>query len=279
MTFIPIILFVYIIITICLTYMVHKMPRKPVYHKPEWGKVADTTIAAVDGGFLEVWRIEPDGPSRGIVVLAHGWSRNRDRMIERAQMFGKWGYTTVIHSARDHGGSSPCKLMNGIRFGEDIEVVLKWVGEPVILYGHSAGAAGAMIAVSRYPKLVKLLFLEGCYAEIKPALLKLYKSFNKYFGTIFGPGIVFWMEKVLYRNQLKLLSPKSLAPGVNIPVMLIHGEKDMTFPVSFAQDLADSFPGDRVKVWVAEGAGHSNASFQRGYRTEIKQFLESYYPS
>jgi pimeloyl-ACP methyl ester carboxylesterase len=276
MTTIPIFLFAYIIITICLTYAVHKMPRKPVCHKPGWGKLVDTKIAAVDGGFLEVWRIDPDGPSKGIVVLAHGWSRNRDRMINRAQMFGKWGYSTVVHSARDHGGSSPCRWMNGIRFGEDIETILQWIGEPVILYGHSAGAAGAMIAASRYPHLVELLFLEGCYAEIKPALLNLYKSFNKYFGTIFGPGIVFWMVNVLYRNQLKLLSPKSLAPGINIPVMLIHGEKDMTFPVSFARDLANSFPGDRVKVWIAGGAGHSNASLKRGYRNEIKQFLNSH---
>lgn len=279
MTFITTVLFGYIISSICFTYMVHRKPRKPVTDKPAWGKVTDTRILAVDGGFLEVWRIEPDGPSKGIVVLAHGWSRNRDRMTNRAQMFGKWGYTTVIHSARDHGGSSPCRLMNGIRFGEDIETVLKWIGEPVILYGHSAGAAGAMIAVSRHPKRVKLLYLEGCYAETKPALLNLYTSFNKYFGMIFGPGIVFWMDKVLYRNQLEPLSPKSLAPGVNIPVMLIHGEKDMTFPVSFAQDLADSFPSSNAKVWVAGGAGHSDSSFQQGYRNKIKQFLESYCPS
>ncbi len=279
MALIPIILFAYIISSIGFTYLVHRKPRKPVYHKPAWGKVTDTRIPAIDGGFLEVWRIEPDGPSKGIVVLAHGWSRNRDRMVSRAQMFGEWGYTTVIHSARDHGGSSPYRLMNSMRFGEDVEAVLKWVGEPVILYGHSAGAAGAMIAVSRHPKLVKLLYLEGCYADIKPALLNLYKSFNKHFGLIFGPGIIFWMDKVLYRHQLEPLSPKSLAPGVNIPVMLIHGEKDLTFPVSFAQDLAQSFPANNAKVWVAQGAGHSDSSFHQRYPHEIKQFLELCCPS
>lgn len=279
MALIPIILFVYIISSIGFTYLVHRKPRKPVRHKPGWGKVTDTRIPAVDGGFLEVWRIEPDGPSKGIVVLAHGWSRNRDRMVNRAQMFGEWGYTTVIHSARDHGGSSPYRLMNSMRFGEDIEAVLKWVGEPVILYGHSAGAAGAMIAVSRHLDQVKLLYLEGCYAAIKPALLNLYKSFNKYFGTIFGLGIIFWMDNVLYRHQLEPLSPKSLAPNVTIPVMLIHGEKDLTFPLSFAQDLAQSFPGDRAWVWVAQGAGHSDSSLHQGYPDEIKRFLESNCPS
>ncbi|MDM8535898.1 alpha/beta hydrolase [Desulfobacterales bacterium HSG17] len=275
MTFIPIILFTYVLVSICLTYMVHRKPRRPVNQKPDWGRVTDTKIPAAGNGCLEVWRIEPDMPSKGIVVLAHGWSRNRDRMINRAKMFGQWGYTTIIHSARDHGNSSKCKLMNGIRFGEDIEAVLTWINEPVILYGHSAGAAGAMIAASRHPNLVKLMYLEGSYADTKPALLSLYKSFNKYFGLIFGPGIVFWMDKVLYREKLESLSPKSLAPNVKVPVLLIHGEKDMTFPVKFAQSLAQSFPNKQTELWIARGAGHSDSSFQAGYKKEIRRFLKA----
>ena len=273
MTLVPIIIFLYVLVSICLTYMVHRKPRRPVNQKPNWGRVIDTRIPTADNGFLEVWRIEPDMPSKGIVVLAHGWSRNRDRMVNRAKMFGRWGYTTIIHSARDHGNSSKCRLMNGIRFGEDIEAVLKWINEPVILYGHSAGAAGAVIAASRHLHLVKLMYLEGSYAETKTALLSLYKSFNKYFGLIFGPGIVFWMDKFLYRNKLGPLSPKTLAPNINVPVLLIHGEKDMTFPVKFAQTLAQSFPNNRVRLWIAKGAGHSDSSFKTGYKSEIRKFL------
>lgn len=277
MTLIPVIIFIYIAVSIWLTYLVHRKPRRPVNHKPDWGKIIDTTIPAVDNGFLEVWRIEPDRPSKGIVVLAHGWSRNRDRMVNRAKMFGQWGYTTIIHSARDHGNSSKCRLMNGIRFGEDIEAVLNWINEPVILYGHSAGAAGAVIAASRRPGLVKLMYLEGSYAEVKPALINLYKSFNRYFGLIFGPGIVFWMDKFLYRNKLEPLSPKALAPEIDVPVLLIHGEKDMTFPVEFAQNLAVSFPNNRTQVWVAKGAGHSDSSTKPGYKDEIRKFLNANY--
>ena len=136
-------------LSILFTYLVHARPRRPVEESPDWGTVIDTAIPAADGGFLEVWRIEPEGPSEGIVVLAHGWGRNRDRMVSRARMFGAWGYTTVIHSARDHGGSSRCRMMNAFKFGEDIGAVLNWVGEPVLLYGHSAGSAGAMIAAAK----------------------------------------------------------------------------------------------------------------------------------
>ncbi len=267
---------VYGVLSILFTYLVHAQPRRPVKESPDWGSVTDVAIPAVDGGFLEVWRIEPDGPSKGIVVLAHGWSRNRDRMVNRARMFGAWGYTTVIHSARDHGGSSRRRMMNAFRFGEDIETVLKWVGEPVLLYGHSAGSAGAMIAAAKMPHRIRLLFLEGSYADAKPALLSLYRSFNRFFGKVFGPAIIFWMEKALYGKELEETSPAALARNLDVPVLLIHGELDPTFPVSYAEKLARSFPEGRAQLWVAKGAGHSDASAQAGYEETVRGFLEAH---
>ena len=157
----------YLLITLYFTYLVHQMPRNPVEDRPDWGNVMDTRIPAADGGSLEVWRVDPRGESRGIVLLAHGWSRNRDRMVGRARLFGQMGFTTIMYSARDHGGSSPHRFMNAPRFAEDMETVLNWVNEPVLLYGHSIGAAAAVITASRIPERIKMLFLEGCYAKTR----------------------------------------------------------------------------------------------------------------
>jgi hypothetical protein len=96
----------YLLLSLIFTYVVQQLPRKPVTDPPDWGRIIDAKIPAIEGGVLEVWRIEPQSPSRGLVVLAHGWSRNRDRMVSRARIFARWGFTTVLHSARDHGGSS-----------------------------------------------------------------------------------------------------------------------------------------------------------------------------
>ena len=117
------ILLLYVLFTLFLTYLVQQIPRNPVEDKPDWGQTIDTKIPLVDGGFLEVWRIEPDMPSRGTIVFAHGWGRNRDRMVSRARYFGQWGFTAVIHSARDHGHSSPRRFMNAAKFAEDVEAV------------------------------------------------------------------------------------------------------------------------------------------------------------
>jgi pimeloyl-ACP methyl ester carboxylesterase len=265
----------YLLLTLLLTYLVQQWPRNPVKDPPDWGRLTDTRIPLDDGGFLEVWRIEPAGASRGTVVFAHGWGRNRDRMVSRARYFGQWGFTTVLHSARDHGRSSPRRFMNAMRFAEDIEAVLAWLGEPVILYGHSAGAAGAIIAASRHPEKIQLLFLEACYARTKEAMLSLYRRFNPLFGRLFGPMIVFWME-LFYHHRLDTISPARLAPSLTMPVMQIHGEKDRKFPLAFARTLKDSFSNGQVELFIARDAGHSDASKKPGYQTAVQSFISRY---
>lgn len=263
----------YLLFTLICTYFVQQLPRRPVTEPPDWGRVIDTRIPAIDGGFLEVWRIEPTGASRGLVVMAHGWGRNRDRMVSRARFFGRLGFTTILHSARDHGRSSRRRFMNAVKFAEDIEAVLKWLGQPVILYGHSAGSAGAIIAASRNPGSIRLLFLEASYAYTREALLSLYRWVNPFFGICFGPMILFWMN-LFYGNKLDSVSPARLAPGINTPVMLIHGEKDRRFPLAFALELKRNFAPGQAELYVAEGAGHSDSSRTAGYSEAVQSFLD-----
>jgi pimeloyl-ACP methyl ester carboxylesterase len=270
------ILLLYVLFTLFLTYLVQQIPRKPVEDRPDWGKTLDIKIPSSDGGFLEVWRIEPERPSRGTVVLVHGWGRNRDRMVSRARYFGQWGFTAVIHSARDHGQSSPRRFMNAMKFAEDIEAVLTWIKEPVILYGHSAGAAAAVIAAGRNADKIKLLFLEACYADTKEALLSLYRWFNPFIGLLFGLMIIFWMN-VFYRNQLDTVSPARLAPLLKMPVMIIHGENDRRFPLEFALKLKNSFAPGQAELYVAGDAGHSDSSKTAGYEKALKVFLDRYW--
>jgi pimeloyl-ACP methyl ester carboxylesterase len=268
----------YLLFTLFLTYLVFQIPREPVEEPPDWGRVLDTRISAVDGGSLEVWKVEPEGPSRGIVVLAHGWSRNRDRMVPRARIFGEMGFTTVMHSARDHGGSTGHRFMSAIRFSEDIAAVLDWLEEPVLLYGHSAGAAGAIIAASRHPDRIQALFLEACYARTKKALRSLYRSYNLIFGLFFAPMVVLWMD-IFYGFRMDRLSPARLARDLDLPVMIIHGEKDQSFPVAYARTLRDSFPLNRAELFIAPGADHSSSSLTPQYQEILRRFVDRHVPS
>lgn len=267
---------IYLFLSIVFAYAVNQYPRNPVKNPPDWGRITDLMLPALDGGSIEVWRVDPNGKPKGIIVFAHGWGRNRDRMVERARIFSQWGFSTVMHSARDHGNSSPKRMMNAVRFSEDIETVINWVGEPVLLYGHSAGSAGAIIAAASHPETVRLLFLEASYDRSEKALLSLYRWANKAFGYLFGPMILFWLN-IYYKGRLDHYSPARIAPDINMPVMLIHGEKDRRFPLEFAMELKNSFRHDAVSMYVAKGAGHSDSSRTPGYEPAVKAFIDRYY--
>jgi pimeloyl-ACP methyl ester carboxylesterase len=164
------------------------------------------------------------------------------------------------------------------RFAEDIEAVLRWVKEPVLLYGHSIGAAAAVIVASRNPGRVKLLFLEACYARTREALLSLYRSYNRVFGFFFAPMVVLWME-IFWKWRLEKVSPVRLAAAIDCPVLIIHGEKDQNFPLHHAWRLRDSFPSGRAQVFVAAGADHSSSSLDPDYPRTIEEFTNRHLSS
>lgn len=268
----------YLLLSLVMTGVVQAYPRRPVVNPPDWGVSSDGFVAAVDGGRLETWSVLPLGPCCGTVVFMHGWGRNRDRMVNRARLFAGWGYRTILFSARGHGGSSRCLFMNALKFAEDIEAVLDWVGEPVILYGHSAGAGGAAIAASRNGDRVRILILEAGYDDTRQALLSLYRWVHPVFGFLFGPMILFWLD-VFYANGLSRTSPGRLAGSITAPVLLIHGGADRRFPVAFARTLQARFVPGQADLYVAPGAGHSESSQTPGYGDAVERFLRKHDPN
>ena len=130
-----------------------------------------------------------------------------------------------------------------------------------------------MIAAVRNPGKIKLLFLEAVFADTREALMHLYIWASPFFGRAFGPMILFWMN-LFYRGRLRRMTPCRLAGELEMPVMLIHGEKDRRFPVRFAHRLQECFSRVPAILYVAPGAHHSTSSTTPGYAPAVRRFLE-----
>jgi pimeloyl-ACP methyl ester carboxylesterase len=267
----------YLFICLGLALFLHRFPRKPVSEKPDWGTVEDTIVDtrsdARDGGLLEVWRVWPDDEVRGMALMAHGWSRNRDKMTPRARNLGRMGFVTVLPSFRDHGHSSKYAFAGVKSFADDIGILLRWLGQPVVLYGHSAGAGAAILAASKNPSLVRLLILEGCYAHTRRALWRLYGSMNRVFGLLFGPGLLLWAE-IFSGFRLGDYSPVRLAPKTDIPVLIIHGQMDEKFPVRWARQLEKAFPLGRARVYIGNNSTHTQTGETIQCQEAVRDFVE-----
>jgi hypothetical protein len=85
----------YGLVTLLLSYVVQQLPRNPVSDRPDWGQVMDARITVSDGGYLEVWRIEPDAASIGIIVLKSG-ALNRMRLLSVSSFLPTDGGVTGI---------------------------------------------------------------------------------------------------------------------------------------------------------------------------------------
>jgi dipeptidyl aminopeptidase/acylaminoacyl peptidase len=120
---------------------------------------------------------------------------------------------------------------------------------------------------------VKLLFLESCYAKTKEALYSLYRNYNWLFGVFFAPMIICWME-IFYKRGLDRVSPVNLAPRIDIPVLIIHGDRDENFPLHHALRLRDSFPNRNAELFVAQGEDHSTPSHNPAYPDAVRAFVE-----
>ncbi|MBL0713839.1 MAG: hypothetical protein JJV98_09065 [Desulfosarcina sp.] len=44
----------YLLLTLILTYLVQQYPRRPVVDSPNWGKIEDVRVRAIDGSNLEI---------------------------------------------------------------------------------------------------------------------------------------------------------------------------------------------------------------------------------
>ena len=68
----------------------------------------------------------------------------------------------------------------------------------------------------------------------------------------------------------------SKAPGIHLPVFIVHGTRDSVVPVDMGKKLGTLFP--RVSVRILEGKHHNNVLDTRDIREELFQFARGEAP-
>ncbi|MFX0170743.1 MAG: alpha/beta hydrolase [Candidatus Hodarchaeota archaeon] len=278
-----IILIAYLFITLSITLILANFPRMPVKENPDWGIVKECRVPTINGKTMECWVIFPETLTEvkvesslkkyPAIILMHGWARNRDRMVSRARIFGKLGYTTILFSARDHGHSD--KELTGmsiLRFSQDLESCVNWWGKPVVVCGHSIGAGATLIVAARNP-LIRAVIAEATPFAFLHSLKYVYRPVLKWFTPILLPGIKF-VTKIKFRNNHKQeYSPLDAAPYIDVPTLLIHGKNDDILPSELTKRLHKELK-DSI-IWIPENTTHYNIENHPEYEKRVMSFLES----
>jgi pimeloyl-ACP methyl ester carboxylesterase len=118
------------------------------------GEIAMTQFLNVEGGTI-AYDVDGEGP---LVVLAHGMGDSRQAYRFLAPALVQAGYRVAAMDLRGHGESSTgWASYTRTALAGDLIALVKHLGGPAVLVGHSIAGGAATIAAAGAPELVTAL--------------------------------------------------------------------------------------------------------------------------
>ena len=229
---------------------------------------------------LSGWIIPAPDP-QGIVVLCHGHTSTRARMLEKAVMLNAHHFTTLLFDFRARGLSEGDLCTLGAREADDVLGAVAFLKQrtdlrdlPIGALGESMGGAAVIQAAARTQDL-RCLITEASYASLDRVV-------QQRLGLALGP----FSEPVLQEcrqistNQLGLdissVSPESQIPKVSPrPVFLITDGLDLTCS-RHESDRLYAAAGAPKERWIAPTALHCLAfqAHREAYTDRVRSFFQ-----
>jgi len=277
----------YLILVIIIRYLFSKYPRNPYPDRPDWGRVEDILIPGRNSKYLDGWVVYPEHIAQELgnvsignpkiadyktILFVHGWGRDKGRMVSRARRFAQKEFISIFFSAQDHGKSSKVRQgMNIVCYKEDIEDIIAWWKNPLILVGHSLGGGAALLVAQS--DLVKAVIAEAPPYAFPNDFKYLYKLGLKALTRFFLPGIILIHMLQRKKYQKTDYSPLAIAEMIDKPVLLIHGMKDEIFPPENTVLLGKKIKNSQV--WLPEESSHYNLENHPEYALKVEKFIVS----
>jgi pimeloyl-ACP methyl ester carboxylesterase len=263
----------------------------------------EAQLLDVPGGRLAYDVTGPDDAALVLCVAGMGDTRAAFRFL--APMLVESGYRVARMDQRGHGRSSvPWDGYGSPSTGEDMLALIRHLGRPATIIGHSNAAAAAIWAAAQEPELVSGLALIGPFlqeGELSPVLRLAEKVvtgspliFSRlYYPSLYKAGKPADFGEYLRRMRASLAEPGRMAalrgapteqercrariPELRCPVRIVMGTRDPDFPdaVAAAEDgqaLIGQYTATSLEL--IDGAGHyPHAELPAETASAIRPFL------
>jgi pimeloyl-ACP methyl ester carboxylesterase len=216
---------------------------------------------------LTNYEIVGDQKKKPLLIL-HGWQRSSDEWLPIAKNLEK-AYQSILLDLPGFGKTTkPTSDFSVYDYAKFVEHFLDKLGlKKITFLGHSLGARIGIILSSNTNIIEKLVLISPAGIEKKTIFDKIKICFFKA-GKIFLPkNITERLKQRIgsadYKNAsemrsifLKIVNEdlSYLLPKINIPTLLIWGDKDTEVPMWKIRHMKQAIQNSRIKViW---GAGH-----------------------
>jgi pimeloyl-ACP methyl ester carboxylesterase len=256
--------------------VVRPVPGDPPVTVPSLGIPCEDLDIPSGGHTLRGWLL-PGGragpPCRPVVVMTHGWAASYGTVLRLALPVVGAGYDVILFDVRGHGRSEKAPVATVRHFRDDVEAVVAYTharfsGRPLVVLGHSLGAAATVLAVARGAPAVGVV-LVACPAEVLEVTAG-YLSDHGLPGRLMVVALrPFWWARM--RGSFRDLVPERKIARVRQPLLIIHAGRDRRVPPDHAERLSRA---SGRPVQVVEGAGHTEVLGDPQTHRLVLDFLE-----
>jgi uncharacterized protein len=222
----------------------------------------DLAFQSADGLKLTGWFIPARQTSDVTVMVLHGLGSNTGDMLQNCLSLAKERkWNLFFFNFRGHGTSEGDRTSLGPLELSDFESALRFIRQAkpnatrrIGLFGHSLGAAVAIVGAARHPEIGAVL-AESPFARTRKTIAHFGRIFYgippfpfMYLALLFARfrlGVSLWGFSPL--DEIKKIAPR--------PFLMIHAERDLRMPTVDMEALMKA-AGEPKTLWVVPGADH-----------------------
>jgi dienelactone hydrolase len=208
---------------------------------------------------------------RPVLVLLHGGPEAQARagyMGRFNHFLHEQGVALLEPNVRGSTGYGKAfaRLDDGARRGDavkDLGAMLEWIAtepgldaERVVLMGGGWGGALALMAAAQYGERLAGAIGIAAPVDLPHFVATAPQGYAAQRRAEFGDA-----QDAAAREVLAKLSPLALAPGIRVPLLLVHGRRDESVPAAAVDALAARVRANGATVWLLRGEneGHGFA--------------------
>ncbi len=215
--------------------------------------VRELTLETTDGERVIAWHLPPEG-DRPVILYFHGNGGSLRLRAERFAALTEDGTGLVALSYRGYGGSSGTPSEQGLV--HDAEAAYRFAAEHyparrIVPWGESLGTGVVVAIAAEHP--VGGLILESPFTS-----------------TADVAAAIYWFLPVRLLMQDQFHSDERIV-RVTAPVLVLHGERDATVPISYGERLFAMIKAPKQFVRLAGGAHSDLDAF--GALDAVRDFL------
>ena len=258
-----------------------RIPRSVVEEYPSFS--FDTVLLETKSGLLlEAWYSRSDSTPKGTVLLFHGLTTNKGKILLEASEFRYLGYNVILVDFRGHGNSDGNITTIGYRETEEVKLAWDYVvkqGEnKIYLWGGSMGAVCIAKAIADYGLTPSGIIMEMPFASLQTHIRSRARTtgFRGFPEKPFGFLVTAWIGIERGFNGFKFRT-STYCREINCPVLLQWGSLDHMVLKEETDRIYASIASANKKLVIYENADHESF-LQKDpgkWRKEIAGFLEA----